>query len=168
MKKILLSLFLFSCMPLGAARTFAQSADSLRVVVDSLSLRVAKLEHDLTLLKVNTDITTLDAAINRLSIEFRGIGTDLQIITIANKIGTLSKSNKKDYDSVLKKSYKVHKEGAELLKKELDSLQELINSSKDLFSASENLHISLAIMRILVSYNNLEGQLKLIGELLEK
>lgn len=168
MKKILLSLFLFSCMPLGAARTFAQSADSLRVVVDSLSLRVAKLEHDLTLLKVNTDITTLDAAINRLSIEFRGIGTDLQIITIANKIGTLSKSNKKDTIAILKESYRVNKESAELVKKELDSLQELINSNENSFSNSENVHIYCGVIRVLGSYNTLEKQLQLIAKVLEE
>lgn len=157
MKKFLLFLFIVS---LGATRIFAQSADSLQVVVDSLSVKVAKLEHDLTYLKIDTDIRALDAKIEILSIQVRGMATDFQIGILSN--------NKKDAKDLLQKSYETYGESVELVKKEVNLLQKLVNSSIDSFSAFENMHISLGVMRILNSYHTLEKQMSIIGEALDR
>lgn len=160
MKKFLLSLFLFSCMSLGTARTFAQSTDSLQVVVNSLSVKVAKLEHDLTYLKIDTDIRTLDAKIEILTIRVENILTDFQLAILTN--------NKSEAKVLYRDLYKTYKESVELVKKELDSLQESVNSNEDLLSSFENIHLNLKVISILSSYNNLEKQMSLIDKALDR
>ena len=83
MKKSLF-LILISCMSFCATRTVAQSIDSLQVVVDSLSIKVVKLEHDLAYLKVDTDIRTLDAKIEILTMRTENILTDFQLAILTN------------------------------------------------------------------------------------
>lgn len=71
-------------MSFCATRTVAQSIDSLQVVVDSLSIKVVKLEHDLAYLKVDTDIRTLDAKIEILTMRTENILTDFQLAILTN------------------------------------------------------------------------------------
>lgn len=157
MKKFLLFLFIVS---LGATRIFAQSADSLQVVVDSLSVKVAKLEHDLTYLKIDTDIRTLDAKIEILTIRVQNILTDYQLAILTN--------NKSEAKVLYRDLYKTYEESVELIKKELDSLQKFVNSNEDSFSSFENIHLNLKVISILSSYNNLEKQMSLIDEALNR
>lgn len=49
-------LILISCMSFCATRAAAQSVDSLQVVIDSLSVKVAVLGHDLAYLKIDSEI----------------------------------------------------------------------------------------------------------------
>lgn len=160
MKKFLLSLFLFSCMPLGSAKIFAQSTDSLQVVVDSLSVKVAKLEHDMAYLKIQTDINTLDAEVEILTIQVGNILTDYQIAILSG--------HKKEMREILHKNHETYKENVEIAKKKLNSLQECIDSNKDSFSVFENLHLTISIGRIWCSYNNLEKRISLVGKALDK
>lgn len=157
MKKFLLFLFIVS---LGATRIFAQSADSLQVVVDSLSVKVAKLEHDLTYLKIDTDIRTLDAKIEILTIRVQNILTDYQLAILTN--------NKSEAKVLYRDLYKTYEESVELIKKELDSLQKFVNSNENSFSSFENIHLNLKVISILSSYNNLEKQMSLIDEALNR
>ena len=83
------------------------------------------------------------------------------------QIGILS-NNKKDAKDLLQKSYETYGESVELVKKEVNLLQKLVNSSIDSFSAFENMHISLGVMRILNSYHTLEKQMSIIGEALDR
>lgn len=160
MKKFLLFLCIFSCMSLGTARTFAQSADSLQVVIDSLSVKVAKLEHDLTYLRIDTDIKTLDAKIEILTMRVENILTDFQLAILTN--------NKSEAKVLYRDLYKTYEKSVELVKKEFDSLQEFVNSNKDSFSSFENIHLNLNVLGILSSYNNLERQMSLIDEALDR
>ena len=160
MKKFLLSLFLFSCMLLGAARTFAQSADSLQVVVDSLSVKVTKLEHDLAYLKINTDISTLNTKIEILSLNVKDVFSDFQIAVLSN--------NKKGVKAQLRVLHEAYKERLEIIKREIDSLQELVNSNRETFSFLENMQILTGVMLVLNSYDILEKQMPVVGEELDK
>lgn len=159
MKKFLLSLCIFFCMSLSTARTFAQSADSLQVVIDTLSVKIAKLEHDLTYLKIDTNIRTLGAEIEILSIQVGNMWTDFQI-------GILS--NNRDVKDLLQESYKTYGESVELVKEKVNFLQKLVNSSINSFSASENTLIYLGVMSILNSYYGLERKMSIIGEALDR
>ncbi len=141
MKKFLLSLCIFSCTSLSTIRTFAQTADSLQVAVDSLSVKVAKLEHDLTYLKIDTDIRTLDAKIEILSMKIGNILTDFQLAILTN--------DKREAKVLYRNLYKTYEESVELVKQELDSLQEFVNSNEDSFSAVENILLNLNVLRIL-------------------
>ncbi len=159
MKKSLF-LILFSCMLFCATRTVAQSIDSLQVVVDSLSIKVVKLEHDLAYLKVDTDIRTLDAKIEILTMRTENILTDFQLAILTN--------NKSEAKVLYRNLYQSYEERIELAKKELDSLQERVISNKDSFSSFENMNLTIKLLSILSSYNNLEKQMSLIDEALER
>lgn len=159
MKKSLF-LILISCMSFCATRTVAQSIDSLQVVVDSLSIKVVKLEHDLAYLKVDTDIRTLDAKIEILTMRTENILTDFQLAILTN--------NKSEAKVLYKNLYQSYEERIELAKKELDSLQERVISNKDSFSSFENMNLTIKLLSILSSYNNLEKQMSLIDEALER
>ena len=107
MKKFL---FVFiSCITLGTAKTYAQSVDSLQVVVDSLSAKVIKLEHDLIYLKIKTDINTLNTKIEILSIKVDDLLTSFQMAIRSNR-----KENMRD---VLQESHRLYKRSTELVKK---------------------------------------------------
>ena len=147
-------------MSLCAARTVAQSIDSLQVVVDSLSIKVVKLEHDLAYLKVDTDIRTLDAKIEILTMRTENILTDFQLAILTN--------NKSEAKVLYRNLYQSYEERIELAKKELDSLQERVISNKDSFSSFENMNLTIKLLSILSSYNNLEKQMSLIDEALER
>lgn len=159
MKKSLF-LILISCMSFCATRTVAQSIDSLQVVVDSLSIKVVKLEHDLAYLKVDTDIRTLDAKIEILTMRTENILTDFQLAILTN--------NKSEAKVLYRNLYQSYEERIELAKKELDSLQERVISNKDSFSFFENMNLTIKLLSILSSYNNLEKQMSLIDEALER
>ncbi|OUQ50704.1 hypothetical protein B5E60_12940 [Alistipes sp. An116] len=159
MKKSLF-LILISCMSFCATRTVAQSIDSLQVVVDSLSIKVVKLEHDLAYLKVDTDIRTLDAKIEILTMRTENILTDFQLAILTN--------NKSEAKVLYRNLYQSYEERIELAKKELDSLQERVISNKDSFSSFENMNLTIKLLSILSSYNNLEKQMSLIDEALER
>lgn len=159
MKKSLF-LILISCMSFCATRTVAQSIDSLQVVVDSLSIKVVKLEHDLAYLKVDTDIRTLDAKIEILTMRTENILTDFQLAILTN--------NKSEAKVLYRNLYQSYEESIELAKKELDSLQERVISNKDSFSSFENMNLTIKLLSILSSYNNLEKQMSLIDEALER
>lgn len=159
MKKSLF-LILISCMSFCATRTVAQSIDSLQVVVDSLSIKVVKLEHDLAYLKVDTDIRTLDAKIEILTMRTENILTDFQLAILTN--------NKSEAKVLYRNLYQSYEERIELAKKELDSLQERVISNKDSFSSMENMNLTLKVLSILSSYNNLEKQMSLIDEALDR
>lgn len=159
MKKSLF-LILISCMSFCATRTVAQSIDSLQVVVDSLSIKVVKLEHDLAYLKVDTDIRTLDAKIEILTMRTENILTDFQLAILTN--------NKSEAKVLYRNLYQSYEERIELAKKELDSLQERVISNKDSFSSFENMNLTIKLLCILSSYNNLEKQMSLIDEALER
>lgn len=159
MKKSLF-LILISCMSFCATRTVAQSIDSLQVVVDSLSIKVVKLEHDLAYLKVDTDIRTLDAKIEVLTMRTENILTDFQLAILTN--------NKSEAKVLYRNLYQSYEERIELAKKELDSLQERVISNKDSFSSFENMNLTIKLLSILSSYNNLEKQMSLIDEALER
>ena len=159
MKKSLF-LILISCMSFCATRTVAQSIDSLQVVVDSLSIKVVKLEHDLAYLKVETDIRTLDAKIEILTMRTENILTDFQLAILTN--------NKSEAKVLYRNLYQSYEERIELAKKELDSLQERVISNKDSFSSFENMNLTIKLLSILSSYNNLEKQMSLIDEALER
>lgn len=159
MKKSLF-LILISCMSFCATRTVAQSIDSLQVVVDSLSIKVVKLEHDLAYLKVDTDIRTLDAKIEILTMRTENILTDFQLAILTN--------NKSEAKVLYRNLYQSYEESIELAKKELDSLQERVISNKDSFSSMENMNLTLKVLSILSSYNNLEKQMSLIDEALDR
>ena len=159
MKKSLF-LILFSCMLFCATRTVAQSIDSLQVVVDSLSIKVVKLEHDLAYLKVDTDIRTLDAKIEILTMRTENILTDFQLAILTN--------NKSEAKVLYRNLYQSYEERIDLAKKELDSLQERVISNKDSFSSFENMNLTIKLLSILSSYNNLEKQMSLIDEALER
>lgn len=64
--------------------------------------------------------------------------------------------------------YQSYEERIELAKKELDSLQERVISNKDSFSSMENMNLTLKVLSILSSYNNLEKQMSLIDEALDR
>ena len=153
-------LILISCMSFCATRTVAQSIDSLQVVVDSLSIKVVKLEHDLAYLKVDTDIRTLDAKIEILTMRTENILTDFQLAILTN--------NKSEAKVLYRNLYQSYEERIELAKKELDSLQERVISNKDSFSSFENMNLTIKLLSILSSYNNLEKQMSLIDEALER
>ena len=159
MKKSLF-LILISCMSFCATRTVAKSIDSLQVVVDSLSIKVVKLEHDLAYLKVDTDIRTLDAKIEILTMRTENILTDFQLAILTN--------NKSEAKVLYRNLYQSYEERIELAKKELDSLQERVISNKDSFSSFENMNLTIKLLSILSSYNNLEKQMSLIDEALER
>lgn len=159
MKKSLF-LILISCMSFCATRTVAQSIDSLQVVVDSLSIKVVKLEHDLAYLKVDTDIRTLDAKIEILTMRTENILTDFQLAILTN--------NKSEAKVLYRNLYQSYEERIKLAKKELDSLQERVISNKDSFSSFENMNLTIKLLSILSSYNNLEKQMSLIDEALER
>lgn len=159
MKKLLF-LILISCMSFCATRTVAQSIDSLQVVVDSLSIKVVKLEHDLAYLKVDTDIRTLDAKIEILTMRTENILTDFQLAILTN--------NKSEAKVLYRNLYQSYEERIELAKKELDSLQERVISNKDSFSSFENMNLTIKLLSILSSYNNLEKQMSLIDEALDR
>lgn len=159
MKKSLF-LILISCMSFCATRTVAQSIDSLQVVVDSLSIKVVKLEHDLAYLKVDTDIRTLDAKIEILTMRTENILTDFQLAILTN--------NKSEAKVLYRNLYQSYEERIELAKKELDSLQERVISNKDSFSSFENMNLTIKLLSILSSYNNLEKQMSLIDEALDR
>ena len=159
MKKSLF-LILISCMSFCATRTVAQSIDSLQVVVDSLSIKVVKLEHDLAYLKLDTDIRTLDAKIEILTMRTENILTDFQLAILTN--------NKSEAKVLYRNLYQSYEERIELAKKELDSLQERVISNKDSFSSFENMNLTIKLLSILSSYNNLEKQMSLIDEALER
>lgn len=159
MKKSLF-LILISCMSFCATRTVAQSIDSLQVVVDSLSIKVVRLEHDLAYLKVDTDIRTLDAKIEILTMRTENILTDFQLAILTN--------NKSEAKVLYRNLYQSYEERIELAKKELDSLQERVISNKDSFSSFENMNLTIKLLSILSSYNNLEKQMSLIDEALER
>lgn len=159
MKKSLF-LILISCMSFCATRTVAQSIDSLQVVVDSLSIKVVKLEHDLAYLKVDTDIRTLDAKIEILTMRTENILTDFQLAILTN--------NKSEAKVLYRNLYQSYEERIELAKKELDSLQERVISNKDSFSSFENMNLTIKLLSILSSYNNLEKHMSLIDEALER
>jgi outer membrane murein-binding lipoprotein Lpp len=147
-------------MSFCATRTVAQSIDSLQVVVDSLSIKVVKLEHDLAYLKVDTDIRTLDAKIEILTMRTENILTDFQLAILTN--------NKSEAKVLYRNLYQSYEERIELAKKELDSLQERVISNKDSFSSFENMNLTIKLLSILSSYNNLEKQMSLIDEALER
>ena len=147
-------------MLLGAARTFAQSADSLQVVVDSLSVKVTKLEHDLAYLKINTDISTLNTKIEILSLNVKDVFSDFQIAVLSN--------NKKGVKAQLRVLHEAYKERLEIIKREIDSLQELVNSNRETFSFLENMQILTGVMLVLNSYDILEKQMPVVGEALDK
>lgn len=159
MKKSLF-LILISCMSFCATRTVAQSIDSLQVVVDSLSIKVVKLEHDLAYLKVDTDIRTLDAKIEILTMRTENILTDFQLAILTN--------NKSEAKVLYRNLYQSYEERIKLAKKELDSLRERVISNKDSFSSMENMNLTLKVLSILSSYNNLERQMSLIDEALDR
>ena len=159
MKKSLF-LILISCMSFCATRTVAQSIDSLQVVVDSLSIKVVKLEHDLAYLKVDTDIRTLDAKIEILTMRTENILTDFQLAILTN--------NKSEAKVLYRNLYQSYEESIKLAKKELDSLRERVISNKDSFSSMENMNLTLKVLSILSSYNNLEKQMSLIDEALDR
>lgn len=159
MKKSLF-LILISCMSFCATRTVAQSIDSLQVVVDSLSIKVVKLEHDLAYLKVDTDIRTLDAKIEILTMRTENILTDFQLAILTN--------NKSEAKVLYRNLYQSYEERIKLAKKELDSLRERVISNKDSFSSMENMNLTLKVLSILSSYNNLEKQMSLIDEALDR
>lgn len=108
MKKSLF-LILISCMSFCATRTVAQSIDSLQVVVDSLSIKVVKLEHDLAYLKVDTDIRTLDAKIEILTMRTENILTDFQLAILTN--------NKSEAKVLYRNLYQSYEERIKLAKK---------------------------------------------------
>lgn len=60
------------------------------------------------------------------------------------------------------------KKESNLQKKELDSLRERVISNKDSFSSMENMNLTLKVLSILSSYNNLEKQMSLIDEALDR
>lgn len=159
MKKFILSLVLFSCTSLGAARTFAQSADSLQMVVDSLSGKITKLEHDLAYLKIRTDISTLDAKIEILSLNVKDILTTLQLAILSNRT--------EDIKDVLRGLHKTYEENAESLRKEVNSIKELVGFESDTTSFDQ-IPLILNVAGILSSYGNLEKQISLVGEALDK
>lgn len=159
MKKSLF-LILISCMSFCVTRTVAQSIDSLQVVVDSLSIKVVKLEHDLAYLKVDTDIRTLDAKIEILTMRTENILTDFQLAILTN--------NKSEAKVLYRNLYQSYEERIKLAKKELDSLRERVISNKDSFSSMENMNLTLKVLSILSSYNNLERQMSLIDEALDR
>ena len=159
MKKSLF-LILILRMSFCATRTDAQSIDPLHVAVDSLSIQVVKLEHDLAYLKVDTDIRTLDAKIEILTMRTENILTDFQLAILTN--------NKSEAKVLYRNLYQSYEERIELAKKELDSLQERVISNKDSFSSFENMNLTIKLLSILSSYNNLEKQMSLIDEALER
>lgn len=159
MKKSLF-LILISCMSFCATRTVAQSVDSLQVVIDSLSVKVATLEQDLIYLKIDTDIRTLDAKIEILTMRVQNILTDFQLAILTN--------NKSEATILYRDLYRTYEERAELINRELDSLQESINLNKDSFSSFERIHLRIKVLSILSSYDNLEKQISLIDEALNR
>lgn len=159
MKKSLF-LILFSCMLFCATRAVAQSIDSLQVVVDNLSIKVVKLEHDLAYLEVDTDIRTLDAKIEVFTMRTENILTDFQLAILTN--------NKSEAKVLYRNLYQSYEERIKLAKKELDSLRERVISNKDSFSSMENMNLTLKVLSILSSYNNLEKQMSLIDEALDR
>ncbi|WP_300750883.1 hypothetical protein [uncultured Alistipes sp.] len=161
MKKLLIFLFLGIFPSVG--RTLAQPTDSLQVVVDSLSVKVVKLERDLEYLKINTDISTLNTEIEILSMKVNSSFTDIQIGILYN-----DKKDTKDLLRVLRESCKHYKENVALIKDEVDSMQELVYSKKGTFSSNEYMCLSMHFMKVLFSYDLLEKRLSLLDEALDK
>ena len=153
-------LILISCMSFCATRAAAQSVDSLQVVIDSLSDKVAVLEHDLAYLKIDTDIRSLDVKIEILTMQVQNILTGFQLAILTN--------NKSEAKVLYRDLYRTYKERAEFIKKDLDSLQESINLNKDTFPSFENIHLNLKVLSVLSSYNNLERQISIIDEALDR
>lgn len=158
MKKLLIFLF-FSIFP-GVGRTLAQSTDSLQVVVDSLSVKVVKLERDIEYLKINTDISTLNTEIEILSMKVNSSFTDLQIGILYN--------DKKDTKNLLRESYKHYKESVAFIKDEVDSIHELVYSKEETFSSKEYMHLLIDLTKVLFSYDLLEKRLSLLDKALDK
>ncbi|MDE7069970.1 MAG: hypothetical protein K2O63_05590 [Alistipes sp.] len=154
MKKFLLFFLLFSCMLLSTTKTFAQSADSLKVIVDSLSVKVATLEHDLAYLEIKININSLGADMEILSINVHRISTDF-------RVATLSK-NKKEI-VLLRKYHKSCEETLKIIKERIDFLQEIANSNK--YLDLEN-YLDVSIRNMLFRYYNLKDTMSLVGELL--
>ena len=111
-------------------------------------------------LKVDTDIRTLDAKIEILTMRTENILTDFQLAILTN--------NKSEAKVLYRNLYQSYEERIELAKKELDSLQERVISNKDSFSSFENMNLTIKLLSILSSYNNLEKQMSLIDEALER
>lgn len=159
MKKFF-SYILLIYMSLSVSKTFAQSTDSLRVVVDRLSVQVTKLEHDLNYLKINTDINKLDANIELFSIKVERILTDYQIAVLSN--------NKEESRRQLQELHKAYEESMKSIKDAVDVLAELVNSNEDSFSPFENLNLTIRVIGIRSSYYSLENKMSIIRDALDK
>ena len=129
------------------------------MVVDSLSGKVTKLEHDLAYLKIRTDISTLDAKIEILSLNVKDILTTLQLAILSNRT--------EDIKDVLRGLHKTYEENAESLRKEVNSIKELVGFESDTTSFDQ-IPLILNVAGILSSYGNLEKQISLVGEALDK
>ncbi len=157
MKKLLF-LILISYMSFCATRTVAQSVDSLQVVIDSLSVKVAVLGHDLAYLKIDSEINALDENIQILSIQVGDMATDFRLAILSKHL--------KDSKTQLQKLYEVYEESIRIIKDRIDLLQPLVDSKKNLLSPIESAHISFRVTGIWTSYYNLKNKMSIIREAL--
>lgn len=111
-------------------------------------------------MKINTDISTLNTKIEILSLNVKDVFSDFQIAVLSN--------NKKGVKAQLRVLHEAYKERLEIIKREIDSLQELVNSNRETFSFLENMQILTGVMLVLNSYDILEKQMPVVGEALDK
>lgn len=141
-------------MLLGTARSYAQSVDSLQVVVDSLSVRVAKLEHDLTYRKMYAEMESLYFQLEILTLNVGNIMSDLQIANLTK--------NLKNMKIQLQEIFEGYKKRLEIYKDMIVKMQERIESNKRIFLPLEELQIESQKLLVLHSYNMLEGEISII------
>ncbi len=157
MKKSLFFIFI-SCMSFSATRTVAQSVDSLQVVIDSMSVKVAELEHDLAYLKIDSEINTLEGYIQIFSIEIGDMATDFQLAVLSKHL--------KDSKIQLQELYEVYEERVRIVKDKIDLLQTQVDSQNYLLLPVERLRISLRVTGIWTSYYNVKNKMSIIKDAL--
>lgn len=148
MKKFLIFV-LFSCMSLGIARSYAQSVDSLLVVVDNLREKVVRLEKDAAYQKICTDLNRLNAEVEILSLQVRNVLVDLRVAVLCNNIA--------EEKSRLQKKYKWYQEKKGFVNASMNLLQMTISLEKDSLFPLAEADVSSKLSIVLTSYKELEG-----------